>query len=133
MDDTVVAGRSANSNPHLKSLPFRLGGDSFSKERSINVPAGSIQNLPSRPRREAVTGNRGQNSTRAAILDAMTAEDRPVSARELARSLSQQPATVKYHLAVLRDEGRVEVDHVDYLSSHVEHYYRPTGKEEEER
>jgi DNA-binding transcriptional ArsR family regulator len=79
-----------------------------------------------------VTRGRGQHPTRAAILDALTAEGVSVSARGLATLLNLQLATVKYHLAVLRDEGLVEVDHVDYRSSHVEHYYRLTRKEEAE-
>jgi DNA-binding transcriptional ArsR family regulator len=78
-----------------------------------------------------VTKSRDQNPTRAAILDAMATESVPVSARRLATLLDEDRASVHYHLTVLRGEGRVEVAHVNYLSSHVEHYYRLTVKEQE--
>jgi DNA-binding transcriptional ArsR family regulator len=85
-----------------------------------------------RRRREAVTRKTDQSPTRAAILDVLTTEGVPVSTRRLATLLSKERASLRYHLSVLRDEGLVEIDHVDYLGSHVEHYYRLTRREGEE-
>jgi DNA-binding transcriptional ArsR family regulator len=80
-------------------------------------------------RRESVTPGSDESPARTAIVNAMRVEGHPVSARRLAGLTKMERRTVQYHLVVLRDEDLVEIAHVDYRGSHVEHYYRLRGTE----
>lgn len=79
---------------------------------------------------EAKVSGRGRHQDhplRLAILRQMKEAGEPVSGAAIADALGENRSTVGYHLAVLRDDGRVVFERAVNHGSYVEYLHRLTG------